>query len=107
MMDKITFQIGDFLFSWDERKSHANDKKHGVTFYEAATCWSDEYARELYDEEHSQSEVRWLLIGRSDLNRLLICWYTERRIDQQQAIRLIGARNANTKEKVIYYASFK
>ncbi|NUO78861.1 BrnT family toxin [candidate division KSB1 bacterium] len=104
-MNKITFQIGDFLFSWDARKSRANYKKHGVMFDEAATCWLDEYAKETYDEEHSQNEIRWLMIGRSDLDRLLICWYAERRIGQQQVIRLIGARLATLKEKEMYYGN--
>lgn len=107
MMEQITSQIGDFFFSWDEGKSRANNKKHGVTFHEAATCWLDSYAREIYDEGHSQNETRWLMVGRSNLDRLLICWYTERKIGQQQIVRLIGARITTLKEKEFYYADFK
>jgi hypothetical protein len=40
-MEPIQFEIGDFFFSWDEQKSRANLKNHGVHFQEAATCWLD------------------------------------------------------------------
>lgn len=102
-MEPVVFQLGDFLFSWDERKSRSNFKNHGVAFSEAATCWLDEYAIEKFDDEHSDTETRWLMIGKSDLGRLLTCWYTERKFGDQDIVRLIGARHATAKEKRIYY----
>jgi hypothetical protein len=106
-MDSINFQIGDLFFSWDERKSRENFRKHGVAFQEAATCWLDENAIETYDEEHSESETRWLMIGRSDVGRILTCWYTERRFGEQEVIRLIGARRSISSEKSMYYEEAK
>jgi hypothetical protein len=28
-------------FAWDERKAHANQRKHGVSFFEVAEVFSD------------------------------------------------------------------
>jgi uncharacterized DUF497 family protein len=106
-MDSITFQIDDLFFSWDERKSRANFKNHGVAFQETATCWLDENTIETYDEEHSETETRWLMIGKSDVGRILTCWYTERRFGEQEVIRLIGARRSTTSEKSLYYEKAK
>jgi len=58
---------------------------------------------EVYDEVHSDSETRWLVIGRSDLDRLLTCWYTERQLGEQEVVRLIGARLSTSKEKSLYH----
>jgi len=104
-MERIAFQIGDLFFSWDERKSQINLRNHGVAFQEAATCWLDEQAVEVYDEVHSDSETRWLVIGRSDLGRLLTCWYTERQLGEQEVVRLIGARFSTSNEKSLYDAT--
>jgi len=106
-MDSITFQIGELFFSWNERKSRANFKNHGVAFQEAATCWLDTYAVESYDEKHSDAETRWLMIGKSDVGRILACWYTERKFSEQEVIRLIGARRSTTSEKSLYYEKAK
>jgi len=106
-MEPVVFQLDNFLFSWDERKSRSNFKNHSVVFSEAATCWLDEYAVEAFDEEHSDIETRWLMIGKSDLGRLLTCWYTERKFGDQEVVRLIGARRATTREKRTYYETKK
>ncbi len=106
-MDSIIFQIGELFFRWDERKSRANFKNHGVAFQEAATCWLDESAVETYDEKHSDTEVRWLMIGKSDAGRILTCWYTERQFGKQEVTRLIGARRSTTSEKSLYYEKTK
>jgi uncharacterized protein len=106
-MDSITFQIGDLFFSWDERKSRGNFRNHGVAFQEAATCWLDGFAVEIYDEKHSEIETRWLMIGKSDVGRILTCWYTERQFGDQEIIRLIGARHSTFSEKSMYYEEAK
>lgn len=100
-------QIGELLFTWDERKNRANFKKHGVAFQEAATCWQDDFAVEVYDEKHSAVETRWLVIDKSAARRLLICWYTERDWDEQQVLRLIGARPVTILERERYYENAK
>ena len=59
-------------FEWDENKARSNLKKHGVSFEEAETVFYDENAIEFYDDEHSEWEDRFLLLGISHRMRLLL-----------------------------------
>ena len=87
-------------FKWDNTKSIANEKKHGISFQEAFTVFSDELAIEFYDNKHSDWEDRFLLLGLSNkLNMLLVCYcYRE----TERVIRIISARKA-TKNESKYY----
>lgn len=95
-------EIADLKSTWDDSKALANIRSHGITFEEAATCWLDPFKMEVRDSEHSIVEPRWLLIGLSKLNRLLVCWFTERKLGRFEAIRLIGARKPSAKERTRY-----
>jgi len=82
-------------FEWDDEKAEANVVDHeGVTFFEAATVVADPLSIIVDDDEHSIDEPRFLTIGRSDRERILIVSYTER----GDAIRIVSARNAAPKE---------
>jgi uncharacterized DUF497 family protein len=107
MIEATVLRLGNLQFTWDGRKARSNFKYHGVAFTEAATCWLDEFAIETFDEAHSDTEARWLVVGKSDLRRLLTCWYTERKSGDQDVIRLIGARRATAGEKRKYYETKK
>ncbi len=39
-------------FQWDPSKAKGNLKKHGVSFEEARSVFFDEYARQLFDDDH-------------------------------------------------------
>jgi len=84
-------------FEWNPRKAESNWKKHGVSFAEAAEAFLDENAVELFDDSNSSDEIRYQLVGISNL-RLLFVAYTER----EQTIRIISARKANAKQISIY-----
>ena len=61
-------------FEWDERKAAANRRKHGVSFEEAQTVFLDEDALLRPDEEHSDDEERFVLLGLSaQLRTLVVC----------------------------------
>jgi uncharacterized DUF497 family protein len=47
-----------YRFEWDSLKARANVAKHGVTFDEAQTVFTDRWAIEAYDWEHSLHEDR-------------------------------------------------
>lgn len=79
---------------YDPHKARENVAKHGVTFEEAATVLLDPYALG-FEDENAQGEPRWILLGISDLARLLVVVYTLRDEDR---IRLISARQATRKE---------
>lgn len=84
-------------FEWDPRKAELNLKKHGVSFAEAAEAFLDENSVELFDNVNSNEEIRYQLVGISNL-RLLFVAYTERR----ETVRIISARKANEKQIEIY-----
>lgn len=88
-------------FEWDANKAKINQKKHKISFEEATTVFSDELAIEFYDEEHSEWEDRFLMLGLSNkLNLLLICHcYRE----STGNIRIISAREATKNESKHYY----
>src|SRR5258706_2629401 len=73
-------------FEWDEEKAAANERKHGVTFEEAATCFYDPHQVAFYDPDHSEDEDWEILIAHSERSRLLLVIYTLRR----EAIRIIS-----------------
>ena len=85
-------------FEWDEDKAKTNFSKHAVSFEEASTVWEDLFFIDLYDEEHSEEENRFLMIGESKQNRLLIVSYTER----ENIVRIISARELTPKERQDY-----
>lgn len=85
-------------FEWDKSKAAANLAKHGVSFEEAKTIFNDPLYVDFYDPDHSDDEDRYLLVGRSNQDRLLIASYTER----DNSIRLISARVVTRSEREAY-----
>ena len=85
-------------FVWDPVKSIANLQKHRVSFEEAETVFSDPLAVTADDPQHSEQELREIIIGHSDFGRLLFISFTER----SEGIRLIGAREATRQERKKY-----
>jgi uncharacterized DUF497 family protein len=86
----------ELRFEWDPAKAEANLGKHGVSFEEAASVFLDERAVEFYDDEHSEWEDRFLLLGLSGNLRLLLVCHC-RRVGES-VIRLISARKATRNE---------
>ena len=83
---------------WDAGKAAANFKKHRVRFEEAATSLLDPLAL-VQEDDTSEGEARWVLIGMSANTRLLTVSYTLR---DENRIRLISARKATRKEATYY-----
>ena len=81
---------------WDGRKADRNARKHGVTFEEAATVFSDPLALIIEDESHPESAR---MIGESLAGRVLLVVYIE--LDQD-LVRLISARRATRHERRRY-----
>ena len=50
-------------FEWDEKKNASNQKKHGVSFEEATTVFSDDLARLISDpDSEGEGEERFILM---------------------------------------------
>ena len=87
-------------FDWSQSKARANLKKHGVSFEEAKSVFYDEYAVQFFDDEHSDDEERFILLGKSIKSRILLVCHCER--ESGNIIRIISARKATTKERRYY-----
>ena len=85
-------------FEWDENKAAVNEKKHGVSFHEAATVFGDRLALTFDDPDHSDNERRLITFGVSRLNRYIIVSHTER----HSKMRIISARQMRKHERKIY-----
>ena len=92
--------MADLHFAWDPAKAAANVAKHGVTFEEAETAFSDEAGLLLDDPEHSATEDRFVLLGLSARLRVLVVVHCYREADT--VIRLISARRADRLEREFY-----
>jgi uncharacterized DUF497 family protein len=90
-------------FEWDEKKSSANFRNHGVPFDEAKTVFYDENAIEFYDEDHSSEETRFLMLGLSSRLRILLVSYTVMETKAEDVIRIISSRKASKNEQKIYF----
>ena len=75
-----------------------NLQKHGVSFEEAVTVFGDPLATTIDDPDHSVGEFRFVTIGVSHSQQLLVVVHTER----ENQIRLISARLATRQERRRY-----
>ena len=87
-----------YIFEWDWKKAESNARKHGVTFEEASTVFADPLGLLMPDPDHSLSEERYLVLGRSNRQRLLVVAFAER----PPRTRLISARRATRRERRCY-----
>jgi uncharacterized DUF497 family protein len=97
--------MGDLRFEWDPKKAHANQKKHGVSFEEAKSAFSDERGLVIDDPEHSESEDRFVLLGMSSALRVLIVCHCYRA--GGDVIRVISARKADDQEQTDYFERWR
>ena len=87
-------------FEWDPRKDAANQRKHGISFEEAQSVFFDENAIQFYDEDHSEQEDRFVMLGLSIHSRILVVCHCER--VSGKVIRIISARKATSSERKFY-----
>lgn len=92
--------MAELRFAWDPAKAAANLARHGVSFEEATTVFSDEAGLLIDDPEHSVTEDRFILLGLSARLRVLVVVHCYRETDT--VIRLISARRADRLEREVY-----
>jgi uncharacterized DUF497 family protein len=92
--------MSDLHFEWDQRKAAANEKKHGVSFEEAKSVFSDERAKLIDDPDHSVEEDRFVLLGLGNLLRVLVVCHCYR--EEGNVIRIMSARKATPRESKFY-----
>jgi len=87
-------------FEWNVAKAASNEKKHGVTFEEAKSVFYDDFAIQFFDDENSELEDRFLILGFSNQSKILLICHCEQ--DSGNLIRIISARKATAKERKLY-----
>jgi uncharacterized DUF497 family protein len=87
-------------FDWDPKKNATNRRKHGVSFEDARTAFSDEFGLIIDDPDHSEDEARFVLLGISASLRLLVVCHCYRTTGD--VIRIISARKADKLESAKY-----
>jgi uncharacterized protein len=91
-------------FEWDERKNLANQRKHGVSFEQAAKVFDDPlYVSSL--ERIEDGEERWQTFGMIKGVLLLMVAHSIREENMiEETVRIITARHATAKERRLYEA---
>jgi hypothetical protein len=97
--------MSDLRFEWDAEKEAGNRRKHGVSFSEAETVFSDEQAILIDDPDHSKAEDRYVLLGLSAPLRTLVVVHCYREV--RDVIRIISARKATRTERALYNQRWK
>lgn len=95
---QCTTYTGEMIFTWDPRKAAANLRKHEVDFHEAATVLDDWLSTTFPDSDHSRGEPRFVTIGMSGRQRVLVVVHTE----EGETVRIISARPATRHERSFY-----
>ncbi|AFZ50345.1 BrnT family toxin [Dactylococcopsis salina] len=85
-------------FEWDIEKDKINQKKHQISFEEAAEIFRYP-TYEVTDDRVDYGETRYIAIGNNNQMITITVVYTER----EGKIRLISARRANKQEVKLYY----
>lgn len=90
--------MAELSFEWDEEKSAANIKNHGIDFLDAALIFENP-TLEAIDDRADYGEVRYIAFGLSG-ETVLQAVYTWR---GENVIRIISARRANRHDAEKYY----
>jgi hypothetical protein len=85
-------------FEWNPEKAVINLRKHNISFQEAATVFDDSLSVTFPDPDHSIGENRYVIIGMSRSEQLLVVSHT----DRENRTRIISARRATRQERRFY-----
>jgi uncharacterized DUF497 family protein len=88
-------------FEWDPEKARTNLAKHGVAFEDAQLVWDDPHHILRFDR-HEGGEERWQIIGYAYGVVILVVWHTYPDRNDEEKVRIIGARKAGRTERRAY-----
>lgn len=90
-------------FEWDAGNKAKSLQKHGILPQESEQVFRSSNFIILGDKRHSLTEARQLIIGTTDIGRLLSIVFTIR----DRRVRIISARPSSKKERKIYEEAAK
>ena len=85
-------------FDWDDGNRDKNLDKHGASDAECEQVFFNQPILVQPDEEHSEGEARYYVLGRTDDGRRLFVVFTAR----GSKIRVISARDMTRRERRHY-----
>lgn len=86
-------------FEWNIRKARSNIRKHDISFERATTIFRDPNLLSIPDEEHSETEERWLTMGLDETGILLVISHVFKEFNENARLRIISARKVTTTEE--------
>jgi uncharacterized protein len=89
-------------FEWDSHKERINLQKHRITFEDASYVFADPFALNKYDDDHSHIEDRWILLGKSLKEVIIVVVHTFEDDNGIEYVRIISARKATKRERQAY-----
>lgn len=92
----------ELVFDWDESKARQNRINHKITFDEARTAFNDPFLITFPDERHSHHEQRFISMGTSGKNRVILIVHSEFEEGGAIIVRFINARKATRAERELY-----
>ncbi|MCL2602307.1 MAG: BrnT family toxin [Treponema sp.] len=84
-------------FVWNRLKAEANHRKHGIPFERAIEVFDDPFFIEEYDEEHSENEDRYNIVGFVKGIHIIVSFTL-----RDNLVRVFSARKADTEEEEAY-----
>lgn len=90
-------------FEWDDGNSNKNFYLHGVSDGECEDVFFNVPLIVASDKKHSENEIRYFALGRTDANRWLFIAFAVR----NKLIRVISARDMTKSEKRKYAEKIK
>jgi uncharacterized DUF497 family protein len=94
----VLYPLGELQFVWDVHKAASNMAKHNVRFEQACEVFFDPLVRIV--DASVDDEAREGLLGQTEKGRMLFVVHVEH--SENEAIRIISARPATSKERSAY-----
>ena len=89
-------------FEWDDTKNRQNKQKHGVSFEQAKEVFEDPLHLSVLDKRFSYFEERWITIGATHTDQILVVANLFFSDLGEEIIRIISARKATSLERQQY-----
>ena len=87
-----------YNIEWDHEKARINFNKHGISFELASSVFFDPHAITVFDDEHGESEDRWVTMGIAKNGQLIVLCHLFKEETKESCIRIFSARKATMSE---------
>ena len=93
----VEYELRNIRFRWNQEKAAANIAKHGISFEQACQIFFDPFVR--YQDASDKGETRDAALGADFEYRVL---FVVHMMVEEEHIRIISARKAETSERLRY-----